>query len=280
MSKYSLSQVSDAALARDLAAAVALDRASTADLLAHVAEFDARKLYAPAAHPSMFSYCVHELKLSEEAAFKRIHAARAARRFPAIFSAVADGRLHLSAVVMLAPHLTPENRAELLTAATHRSKAEIERLMAERFPRPDLPEQVVPMSALQPTLVMAAEHAPGRVEPHSPERAEEHAPQKLAPLSPQRYALQTTVDQETYDLLRQAHTRPECGSSSIISSRWLAGAEPPWMACGSDAARTTSTPPSARLAQGSWRASANRLERPWPGLERSTEQASASPEGS
>ena len=206
MGKYSLSHVSDAALARDLAAAVAGDRASTAILLAHIAEFDARKLYVPAAHPSMYSYCVHELKLSEEAAFKRIHAARAARRFPAIFGAVADGRLHLSAVVMLAPHLTPENRAELLTAATHRSKAEIERLMAERFPRPDLPEQVVPMSALQPTLVMAAEHAPGRVEPHSPERAEEHAPQKLAPLSPQRYALQTTVDQETYDLLRQAHT--------------------------------------------------------------------------
>ena len=147
MGKYSLSHVSDAALARDLAAAVAGDRASTAILLAHIAEFDARKLYVPAAHPSMYSYCVHELKLSEEAAFKRIHAARAARRFPAIFGAVADGRLHLSAVVMLALHLTPENGAELLTAATHRSKAEIEKLLAERSPRPDLPEQVVPMSA-------------------------------------------------------------------------------------------------------------------------------------
>jgi len=204
MGKYSLSHVSDAALARDLAAAVAGDRASTAILLAHIAEFDARKLYVPAAHPSMYSYCVHELKLSEEAAFKRIHAARAARRFPAIFGAVADGRLHLSAVVMLAPHLTPENRAELLTAATHRSKAEIEKLLAERSPRPDLPEQVVPMSALQPALVMAAQHTLGRVEPPASERAEEHAPQKLAPLSRQRYALQPTVDQETYDLLRQA----------------------------------------------------------------------------
>ena len=99
MSTYSLSHVPDAALARDLAAAAARDRAATANLLAHIAEFDARKLYVPAAHPSMYSYCVHELRLSEEAAFKRIHAARAARRFPALFAAVADGRLHLSAVV-------------------------------------------------------------------------------------------------------------------------------------------------------------------------------------
>ena len=34
---------------------VAKDRATTAELLAHLAEVDARKLYLPAAHPSMFS---------------------------------------------------------------------------------------------------------------------------------------------------------------------------------------------------------------------------------
>ena len=51
-------------------------RARVAALLADIAEVDARRLYLPAAHPSMFSYCVHELRLSEEAAFKRIHAAR------------------------------------------------------------------------------------------------------------------------------------------------------------------------------------------------------------
>ena len=79
MRNYSLSHVSDAALARDLAAAAARDRAATANLLAHIAEFDARKLYVPAAHPSMFSYCVGELRLSEDAAYKRIQAARAAR---------------------------------------------------------------------------------------------------------------------------------------------------------------------------------------------------------
>ena len=204
MSTYSLSHVPDAALARDLAAAAARDRAATANLLAHIAEFDARKLYVPAAHPSMYSYCVHELRLSEEAAFKRIHAARAARRFPALFAAVADGRLHLSAVVMLAPHLTPESAEELLAAATHKSKSEIEQLLAARFPQPDLPEHMGAIAASQPALAMVEQHAPGRVGQSVPECAEDRAPQRLAPLSPQRYALQVTVGQETHDKLRYA----------------------------------------------------------------------------
>src|SRR2546422_5399145 len=92
MCKYSLSHLSDSALLRDLAALVAQDRATTARLLAHIAECDARRLYLPAAYPSMFAYCVHELRLSEDAAYKRIQAARVARRFPSIFAAGAGGR--------------------------------------------------------------------------------------------------------------------------------------------------------------------------------------------
>ncbi len=63
MKTYSLSHLSDHALLRDLAALVARDRETTAALLAHIAEVDARKLYLPAAYPSMFLYCVQELHL-------------------------------------------------------------------------------------------------------------------------------------------------------------------------------------------------------------------------
>ena len=124
MSTYSLSHVSDPELLRALAALVARDRATTVALLAHLAEVDARRLYLPAAYPSMFSYCVHERRLSEDAAYNRIQAARVARQFPALFAALAEGRLHLSAVGLLAPYLRPENADELLAAAAHRTKAE------------------------------------------------------------------------------------------------------------------------------------------------------------
>ena len=109
----------------EAASLVAQDRETTAALLAHVAEVDARRLYLPAAYPSMRLYCVHELLMSEEVAFKRIRAARTARRFPAIFAALADERLHLTAVVLLTPYLTKETADDLLSAAEHKSKSEI-----------------------------------------------------------------------------------------------------------------------------------------------------------
>src|ERR671930_206291 len=135
MSVYALSHVSDSALTRNLASLVAQDRTNTAALLAHIAEFDGRRLYLPAGFPSMILYAVHELHLSEDAAYKRTQAARTARQFPAIFDAVAEGRLHLRGVNLLAPYLTPENADALLEAAAHKTTREIEQLLAERFPR-------------------------------------------------------------------------------------------------------------------------------------------------
>jgi hypothetical protein len=142
MQNYTLAHVSDAVLLHELASLVARDRVTTATLLAHIAEVDSRRLYVPAGYPSMHAFCVDELRLSEDAALRRIQAARAARRFPALFKALADGRLHLTAVCLLAPHLTPENADELIEAATHRRKSEIEAVLARRFPRLDVPTSV------------------------------------------------------------------------------------------------------------------------------------------
>ena len=64
MPTYSLSHLSDYVLLRELEELVAQDRATTAQMLVHIAEIDARKLYLPAAYPSMYTYCVHELRLS------------------------------------------------------------------------------------------------------------------------------------------------------------------------------------------------------------------------
>src|SRR6266850_3955373 len=151
MTTYSLSHLSDRWLSRELAASAAQDRTSTATLLAHIAEFDARRLYLPAAYPSMHVYCVHELHLSEDSAFKRIRAARTAREYPAVFTAIAEGRLHLTAVVLIGPHLTPETADELLAAAAHKSKPEIEQLIAQRFPRREDPAGVLALSSTSPS---------------------------------------------------------------------------------------------------------------------------------
>ena len=233
MSQYSLSHLSDGTLLRDLAEIVARDRATTAALLAHLAEVDDRKLYLPAGDPSMYAWCVGELRMCEHAAFNRIRAARTARRFPAIFDAVADGRLHLSTVVMLTPYLTEETADDLMAAAAYKSKAEVEHLLAQRFPRPDLPAIVQALStdpsagqlapgrvgAMSPSIFQqlspgiveeltvrpADQLAPGRVEFSAPARIEAPAPRpRLTPLAPERFALQVTIGQSTHDKLRYA----------------------------------------------------------------------------
>ena len=233
MPRYSLSHLTDQALLRDLAGLVAQDRSTTASMLAHLAEVDARKLYLPAAYPSMFAWCVGELRLSEDAAAKRIQAARLARRFPVIFPALADGRLHLAAVCLLAPHLTTDNAAELIEAAMDRTKAQVEFLIAERFPMPDLVACVALVAAgsskcPEHVCERSEQHAPGHVtEPLVSETDAQLAPGRVEPrasvkpLAPQRFGLQVTIDAETQQLLQDVralmgHTIPSGDLAAVL----------------------------------------------------------------
>src|SRR5258708_34900949 len=80
-----------------------------AELLAHLGEVDARRLYLDEGCSSMFAYCQRVLHFAEGVAYKRILAARAARRHPGILEAVRGGELHLTAVGLVAPKLTTDN---------------------------------------------------------------------------------------------------------------------------------------------------------------------------
>ncbi len=224
MSRYALSHLSDAALLSALHKSLASEQASTADVLAHLAEVDERRLYLPAGYPSMFAYCVGRLGLSEDAAAKRIQVARAGRRFPAIFPTLAQGRLHLTGVGLLAPHLTPGNVGDLLAAAASKTKAQIEQLLAERFPSSELLPLVQPLGPAVPAEGQhalahvggggaeaglhalahvggdgagAGQHAPAHVGTSVP-------PAKVVPIAPERYALQVSIGRETHELLCQA----------------------------------------------------------------------------
>ncbi len=188
MNPYSLSHLSDAALLRDLATHSDRECEATALVLAHIAEVEARKLYLSEGYPSMLDYCVHRLHRSEQAAFKRIRAARAARDFPAIFSAVAEGRLHLSGVILLAPRLTPENAHELLVAAAHKTMPEIERLLAERFPRRAVPSPVA--AVLDQLSLRRVEATDAEL---SSRRVESDASPAEVPVVPQRCDAQSAM---------------------------------------------------------------------------------------
>jgi len=77
-----------------------------ADLIACLAEVDARRLYLREGCSSMFAYCVGVLCFAEAVAYKRIAAMRVTRRHPELLVALRKGDLHLTAVSLLAPQLT------------------------------------------------------------------------------------------------------------------------------------------------------------------------------
>lgn len=219
----SLSQLSDHVLLQDLKALVSRERTTLAELLAHLAEAEERRLHLPAAYPSMHAYCVGELHFSESEAFKRIQAARVARRFPAILEAVAAGRLHLSAVLQLAPHLTTESADELIAAATHRTKAEVALVIARHCSRNTEAIQQVP----EPVEFLENSEVPvPTAEPPLDSGSAETA--SLRPVSapaPARIDLRVSLDPETHDLLRHArallaHAIPS-GDAACILKRAL-----------------------------------------------------------
>jgi len=134
-----LRAISDDELLRRLSEILKTSRRVEADLVAHIGEVDARRLYRREAAPSMFVYCTERLHLSEQEAYLRIAVARASRQHPMLLTMLRDGRLHLSGIGKLAPHLTRENRDKLLEKATHQSKRRIEELVAALAPRPEAP---------------------------------------------------------------------------------------------------------------------------------------------
>jgi hypothetical protein len=171
---------------KDLAAC---ERRASVELIRSLMELDARRLYLGEGCSSLFTYCTQVLHMSEGSAYNRIEAARAARCYPKVLEGLASGDLTLTAVRLVAPHLTPENSNEVLAAARHKSRQGVQELIASLNPRP-----------AAATIIRRA---------------------VVTPLSPDHYLLEVTLTRETHDKLRLAqslsrHTLPTGDLASIL----------------------------------------------------------------
>jgi hypothetical protein len=139
---WQLGGVSDARLRVGLAELLAAGYRTEARIIAHLAEVERRKLYLSDGSESLYDYCIRGLQLSNSEAFHRITAARVARQFPIVFELIEQRRLHLTAVCLLRDYLTQENHRELLNEACHKTKWQVQELLARRFPRPDVESRI------------------------------------------------------------------------------------------------------------------------------------------
>ena len=207
------------------------ERRATVALLRALSEIDSRRLYLGEGCASMFTYCTEVLHLSEGGAYNRIEACRAARRYPVIFELVESSALTLTAVRLLAPHLNDENHRAVLNSAQHKSKREVEQLVAALAPKPDAPTVVRRLAATAapssspPASMLDRQPADGT--PTSTANAGIDAtpirpPQvRLSPLAPDRYRLQVTLTGATHEKFRRAqallcHAVPTGDAAAVL----------------------------------------------------------------
>ena len=133
----------------------ASERVATADLITLLAEFDRRQLYLAEGFSSLFRFCTEVLHLSEAAAYNRIQAARAARKWPVIIEQLRDGSVSLGVLGTLSPHLTDANHMALLREARHRGRRAVQLIVARLRPQRDVPSVIRKLPSPRPTEMLS-----------------------------------------------------------------------------------------------------------------------------
>jgi 5-methylcytosine-specific restriction endonuclease McrA len=149
---------------------------------------------------------------------------------------VAAGDVTLTSVTLIAAHLTEENHQALLDAVRHKSKRDIERLVASVDPQPDVPSTLrrlpAPVAAAETHLLltqsevaMPADDMRSSAEPVAPTvpAPPSRTPRPaVAPLSADRYLLKVTLSEAAHadfervsDLLR--HAVPTGDPAAIVA---------------------------------------------------------------
>ena len=214
-----LKSLSDDELLSRLADVLAQSRRVESVLVAHIAEVDLRRLYAREASPSMFQYAVDVLHLSKAEAYLRIEVARASRRHPMLLTMLADGRLHLSGISVLAPHLTDANCDNLVTRATHKTKYEIKELVAEIAPKQDAPSVIRKLPARKAKPASPPTSGLRTVPPPVSAPETPATPPVIEPLAPARYRVQFTASAELRDkIARLTALMPGNDLASIVDA--------------------------------------------------------------
>jgi len=150
------------------------EREASVELVAHLAALDTRpSVYAAQGYGSLFSYCTQALRL-------------------------------------LGRHLTPDNHQAVLAKASGRSRQQIEALVAELAPQPDVPSSVRKLPTFT-AMPFSATPTPGATSMSVPTSPNAPSPATFAPAprptvqatAPQRYRVQFTIGAETHERLRR-----------------------------------------------------------------------------
>lgn len=189
-----LEALSDAQVEAALLAAVKREAEQTAGVLRALLEFERRRLHERKPYGSLYEFCVHGLRYSEQAAYKRIQAARAAAKYPVVLELIESRKLDLSNLVIVAPHLSLENHSDLLAKASCLGKRDLEFFVAGLAP------QEIGRDSIRNIPVKAHFRSP---------------PDSIKPVTAELARILITADRQTVEGLDRACELLHCGRSNL-----------------------------------------------------------------
>jgi hypothetical protein len=133
--------IGDAELLQRTESFARAEKAVLADLIECLAEVDRRRLWK-GTHSSFFEYCAYRLRMHPASVAHRIRAVRAFRAFPPILELLRAGQLSLEAVVLLNPHLSGHDAAEVVSKAMGMNHRQLEAFLAARRPEQPKPDSI------------------------------------------------------------------------------------------------------------------------------------------
>jgi hypothetical protein len=218
--------LSNEELIHSLKALAKEERGHTVAILKQLQEMDRRRLAEESGFPSLFEYCVRELRFAHGAAARRIQAARAAAKFEILYRTIERGLLSVSTVSLLAPHLTWSNHRKLIREASGKSAREVEALIASFAPSPAPVERVRFIAA----PAVPAANAPDLFIPETstaPTRPAQPAAETQAPPAALRVQFSFTADERLYREVERAkellrHTIPTGRLEDVFAAAIMA----------------------------------------------------------
>lgn len=212
MTNKDLAELSDNELIVHLRSVYRRSQECTADLIRILVVVHDRRLHLKTAHPSLNEFCIRQLGMCNSSASRYSTATKLVVQFPRLLGRIEQGQLHVSTLLLMRHHLTPQNVDELVERAHGRTSYQVKELLASVAPRPDAPSRMRKL----PT--------PRKVQSVTPlERG-------LEPLAPERYRVQFNADRETHDDILQArdlmsHSNPSGDLDKIMKFCVRAGVE-------------------------------------------------------
>lgn len=115
-------------------------------LIFHLREIEDRKLYSDLKYPSLYEYCIYELKYSEAQAYRRISAMRLTKEVPILSKKISDGSISLTNINLVSSFLrdnktSTEDKKQLIELASNKTKRECEQELTKLRLAKGIPEK-------------------------------------------------------------------------------------------------------------------------------------------